>query len=69
MKTFEEITSREEREEIVLLFSNWLKHYTHEVIIKVMGKRDEIINNEFTMKLLKELKEREEKKRLISITA
>lgn len=62
MKKFEDLT-RDERDEIVLLFSNWLRHYTHEVIIKVMEKRDEIINNEFAMNLLKELKEREEKEK------
>lgn len=58
---FNEIESIKERNEIVLLFSNWLKRYTHEVIVKVLDRTDEIINNEFAMKLLKELKEREEK--------
>lgn len=60
MKKFEEITNIEERNEIVLLFANWLKDYTHEVIVKVIAQRDEIINNDFSMNLLKELKEREE---------
>lgn len=63
MKTFDEITDRTERDEIVLLFANWLKDYTHEVIIRVLEKRDEIINNEFAMNLLKELKTREEKEK------
>ena len=58
---FNEIESIKEKNEIVLLFSNWLKRYTHEVIVKVIERKDEIINNEFAMKLLKELKEREEK--------
>lgn len=51
----------EERNEIVLLFAYWLKQYTHEVIVKVLAKRDEIINNDFAMNLLKELKARGEK--------
>ena len=60
MKKFEELEI-EERKEITVLFANWLKGYTHEVVVKVMEKRDEIINNEFTMNMLKELKERQEK--------
>lgn len=60
MKKFEEMTM-EERKEIVRLFANWLKKYTHEVVVSVMEKRDEIINNEMAMKMLRELKEREEK--------
>lgn len=60
MRRFEEM-NREEKKEVVLLFNNWLKDYTHEVIIKVMEKREDIINNDFVMKLLRELKEREEK--------
>ena len=60
MKKFEEMTYNE-RNEIVELFSNWLKDYTHEVIVIVMAKRDEIIENEFAMNLLKELYNREEK--------
>ena len=51
----------EERKVIESLFANWLKNYSHEVIIKVLEKRDEIINNEFAMTLLRELKVREEK--------
>lgn len=48
-------------ETTVILFANWLHVYTKEVIAKVMEKRQEIIENEFAMKLLQELKEREEK--------
>ena len=51
----------EERKETTLLFANWLKPYTHEVIIKVMEKKEENLSNAFAMNLLKELKEREEK--------
>lgn len=62
MKKFNNL-ELEERNEIVLLFANWLKPYTHEVIVKVLAKRDEIINNEFVMNLLKELKARGEKEK------
>ena len=60
MKKFEEL-GFEEKKEITLLFANWLKDYTHDVIVKVISRRDEIINNEFAMNILKELKDREEK--------
>lgn len=63
MRTFSEIENIAERDEIVLLFSNWLNQYTHKVIVEVLEKRDEIINNEFAMNLLKELKTREEKEK------
>lgn len=59
MKKYEEL-SYTEQNEIAALFGNWLQQYTHEVIIRVIEKRDEIISNEFSMNLLKELKEREE---------
>lgn len=59
MKKFEELSLNEQKE-IVELFANWLNGYTHEVVVKVMKQADEIINNEFAMNLLKELKEREE---------
>jgi hypothetical protein len=60
MKKFEEMNTTE-KQEIKELFANWLSHYTHEVIVKVMERSEEIINNEFAMNLLRELKEREEK--------
>lgn len=60
MKKFEELEF-DERKEITSLFANWLKCYTHEVIISVISRRDEIINNEFVMNMLRELKAREEK--------
>lgn len=50
-----------ERNEIAGLFANWLKNYTDEVVFKVMEQREEILNNAFAMKLLRELKEREDK--------
>ena len=63
MKSYNEMTIPE-RDEIVLLFSNWLSYYTKEVINKVLEKKDEIINNEFAMNLLKELKEREQREKI-----
>ena len=62
MKTFNDLTI-DERREIIGLFANWLKSYTHAVIVTVMEKRDEILNNEFAMNLLKELKSREEEEK------
>ena len=50
-----------ERTEIVELFSVWLKPYKHEAICRVMEQADEIINDERTLDLLRELKTREEK--------
>ena len=50
-----------ERKFIGKLIGNWLKDYTQEVILRVLEKREEIINNEFTMNLLRELYEREQK--------
>ena len=62
MKTLDKLElSLEERNEITELFANWLQPYTHEVIVRVMEKREEIINNEFAMNLLRELKTRSEK--------
>ena len=58
MKKLNEMT-KNERDEIVLLFANWLKDYS-QVVVQVIEKRDEIINNEFTMNLMRELKAREE---------
>ena len=58
MKKFEYLEWNEQNE-IANLFANWLKNYTHEVICKVLVNRDEIINNDFVMNLLKELAIRE----------
>lgn len=60
MKKYNEMTYKEQ-EEIRDLIANWLKMYTHEAHVKVLSRIDEIINNEFTLKLLRELKERTEK--------
>ena len=63
MKEFE-LMETKEREEVMELFTNWLKNYTHEVIIKVMERKNEIINNEFAMNLLRELYKREQKENI-----
>lgn len=60
MEKFKEIELKE-RKLIGKYISNWLKDYTQEVILRVLEKREEIVNNKFTMNLLKELYEREQK--------
>ena len=62
MKKFEEMNN-EEMNEVSELFASWLGAYTHEVIVKVLERREEIVNNEFTMSLLRELHDREAKER------
>lgn len=59
MKEFMHL-SFDEQTETADLIANWLRPYTHEVIVKVLERRDEIISNEFTMNLLRELKKRQE---------
>lgn len=60
MEKFKEIELKK-RKLIGKYIANWLKDYTQEVILRVMEKREEIVNNEFTMNLLKELYVREVK--------
>lgn len=52
-----------ERRELADLLGNWLEGYTEEVIERVMAQIDDIINNDVTMMMLKELKERQDKER------
>lgn len=59
MKKYNELELNE-RKELNELFANWLKNYTHEVIADVMAKAEEIINNETSMHLLRELYKREQ---------
>lgn len=59
MKKFEEMDYREKKE-VASMFSAWLCSYTHEVIVKVLARRDEILNNAVAMSMIKELKERSE---------
>lgn len=61
-KKFEELTL-EERNEVKELFTNWLRMYSHECILRAMEKAEDIINNDFAMNLLRELKTREEKEK------
>lgn len=59
MKKIKDLTF-EEKKEIDALFANWLKRYSHEAILRALSHREDIINNEFAMNLLKELKKRDE---------
>jgi hypothetical protein len=62
MKKFVDLDFKEQKE-VAALFANWLSYYTHEVIVKVLAKRDEILENDFAMGLIKELKIRSDKER------
>lgn len=62
MMKFEDL-GYNEKKEVVGMFANWLRSYTHEVIVKVLSKRDEILNNDFAMNLIKELKKRDDEER------
>lgn len=53
----------EQKKEILPLISAWLQPYTHDVILRVAKRIDEITNNEFAMMLIKELAEREEQEK------
>ena len=63
MKKFESM-EHSEKNEVTKLFADWLRPYTHEVIVKVIAKRDEIISNDFAMGLMKELQKREAEERV-----
>ena len=52
-----------EKEDIAALFENWLGMYTEEVIAQVAKRTDEIINDEFSMNLIRELKVRQDKEK------
>lgn len=60
MKPFNELKLDEQRN-IAELFAIWLEPYSHEVIVRVMEKREEILNNTFAMDMLNELRIREKK--------
>lgn len=59
MKRFNEMDYTEKKE-TAALFAAWLKPYTKKVIVAVLEKREEIMNNDFVMGLLKELKARQD---------
>lgn len=66
MKTvneFVESMSISEIKEFSKKLQCWLGLYTHEVYVKVMSHMEEIINNEFTMKLIDELYIRTQKEK------
>lgn len=52
-----------QRGQVAALIENWLSYYTDEVIAQVMPRIDEILNNEFAVNLLQELKDREEQEK------
>ena len=54
---------RDTQAEISALFANWLQQYTHEVIVKVLERKEEIIGSEFALNILRELKSREDAER------
>jgi hypothetical protein len=58
MKKFEEMDYSEQKE-VAQLFADWLRPYCHEVIVKVIAKRDEIVRNDFAIGLMKELQKRQ----------
>lgn len=58
MKKFTEMDYTEQKE-TAELFATWLRPYTHEVIVSVLARRDEILASESSMHLLRELHERE----------
>ena len=62
-KSWEEL-SYDQKREFSKWFANWLKNYTESVIMKVLEKREEILANEFSMNLLKELYFREAKEKV-----
>lgn len=51
----------ETKEEFATKLQVWLGQYTNEVYRKVMGRMEEIINNEFALMLIDELYERTQK--------
>ena len=57
MKAYNELDYHEQKV-VASWFATWLRAYTHEVIIRVLEQRDEILANDFAMNLLKELHER-----------
>lgn len=54
VKKWEDL-SFDEKEEISKLFTNWLGEYTDKVVLKVMRKKEEILNNSTVIVMLKEL--------------
>ena len=51
----------------IKIVSNWLKKYTNEVVVKVMEKNEQIINDKTTCAILSKLYEEETKEEEIFI--
>ena len=62
MKKLNEMNAKEQKE-LAELLEAWLGGYTEEVISRVMGQINEIIENPMTMMMLRELKARREKEK------
>ena len=62
MKKINELNYNEENE-LSELLEAWLGTYTSEVVAKVMPQIEEIINNDLTMMMLRELKARQDKEK------
>lgn len=45
------------------ILANWLIFYTNDIVTRVMGRLDDILNSEAAMQMLRELKEREDAER------
>ena len=58
-KKFNELNSTEQND-IAKLFACWLHPYTHEVVVRVLARRDKILANDSAMSLLRELYQREQ---------
>lgn len=61
IKEYREQTPLKEQREFAKKLQAWLSPYTNEVYKRVMCKMDEIIDNDFTLNLINELYEREQK--------
>lgn len=57
----------DQRIEVAALFENWLSMYTDKVISQVAVRAEEILNDEFSMKLIRELKVREDREKEVRI--
>ena len=61
VKEWREKTPLKEQKEFATKLQTWLGEYTQEVFERVMKRMDEIISNEFALKMIDELHEREQK--------
>lgn len=61
IKEYREQTPLKEQRELATKLQAWLSPYTNEVYKRVMDRMDEILSNDFTLNLINELYEREQK--------